>query len=100
MVDFVYCLTNLLSFDIPLLYYCINLRFSIIFGVSSADIHLSFGISVSISPVTEVFSSNCFENFVILLAILSSIKSPVVSTVVYIAPFEAVLSASVADCLV
>ena len=47
LVDLVYCITNLLIFDIPLLYYYINLRLSITFCLSSGDIYLSLGISSS-----------------------------------------------------
>ena len=43
MVDLMYCLTNLLFFDIPLLYY-VNLNSSITCCLSSGDIYLSFGI--------------------------------------------------------
>ena len=39
-----YCLTNLLFFDIPLLYY-VNLNSSIICCLFSGDIYLSFGFS-------------------------------------------------------
>ena len=42
LVDLVYCLTNLLSFDIPLLCYYINLSFLMIFCLSSGDIYLAF----------------------------------------------------------
>ena len=38
MVDLVYCLTNLLFFDIPLLYCYINLRSSIFLCLSAGDI--------------------------------------------------------------
>ena len=83
MIDFVYCLTNLLFFDIPLLYYYINLRSSTIFCLSSGDIYLSLGISLPYSFVTvfESFYSELLEVFIILLAILLPIKSPVVSAV-------------------
>ena len=50
MVDFIRCLTNLLFFDIPLLYYT-NL---------SGDIYLSFGTFISLS---SVFECNFFEAF-------------------------------------
>ena len=40
-----------------------------------------------------------FETFVILLAILLPIKSPVASAALWIAVFKAVVSASKADCL-
>ena len=36
-----------LFLDIPLLYYCINLRLAIIFCLSSEDIYLPLGISLS-----------------------------------------------------
>ena len=81
MVDLVYCLTNLLFFDVPLLYYYINLRSSIIFCLSSGDIYLSLGISLSCSFVTvsELFCCKVFEIFVIRSGILLPIKLPVVS---------------------
>ena len=60
MVDLVYYLTNLLVFDGPLLYYYINLRSSIIFCLSSGDIYLSLGTSLSCSIVT-VFELFCGE---------------------------------------
>ena len=80
MVDLVYCLTSLLFFDIPLLYYYINLRSSIMFCLFSGDICLSVSISVSLS-VSEVFWGKFLETFVILLAMLLPIKSPVASAV-------------------
>ena len=98
MVDLMYYLTNLLFFDILLLYYYTNLRSSIIFCLVSGDIYLSFDISlssaifsVSFITVPELFCGKVFEAFVILLAILLLIKSPV--------SFESALSVSVADCL-
>ena len=83
MVDLVYCQTNLLFFDIPLLYYYINLRSSIIFCFSSGDTYLSLSISLSYSFVTvsELFCCNTFEIFVILSAILLPIKSPIASAI-------------------
>ena len=72
MVDLVYCLTSLLFFDIPLLYLYINLNLSIIRCLSSGDIYLSFGISVSLSTVSELF---CGDFFVILLPIKSPFAS-------------------------
>ena len=82
MVDLVYCLTNLLFFDIWLLYY-INIRSSIIFCISSGYIYLSLSIYLSFSfvNVSELFCGEIFETFVILSAILVSIISPVVSAV-------------------
>ena len=68
MLDLVYCLTNLLFSDIPLLYYCINLESSIIFCLSSGDIYLSLGISLLCSFVTVSGFLCCevFETYVIL----------------------------------
>ena len=74
MVDLMYCLTNLLFFNIPLLYY-INPNSAIICCLFSGDIYLTFGISHSFSSVSEL---SC-EVFVILSAILLPIKSPVAS---------------------
>ena len=95
---------SLLFFDIPLLcyikYFFINLRSSIIFCLFSADICLSLSIC---SSFVSIFSSlSCgkdFETLVIWKAILFPNKSPVASAVFLIALFEAVFSASVADCL-
>ena len=55
--------------------------------------------SISFSTVPELCSGEIFEAFVILLAILLPIKSPSASAIFWIALFEAVLGASVADCL-
>ena len=57
MVDLMYCLTNLLFFDISLLYY-INPNSSIICCLFSGGIYFSFGISISFS---SVFECNFFE---------------------------------------
>ena len=84
MVDFVYCLTNsLFFFYILLLFLHINPRLSIIFCLSSRDIYLPLGISLSCSFITvsELFCGGFFENFLILLAILLPVKSPVASAV-------------------
>ena len=69
----------------------------IILCLSSGGINLSIGISFSF--VSELSFGEVFETFVNLSAILLPIKSPVASAVFWIALFEAVLSASVADCL-
>ena len=53
MVELVYWLTSVLFVDIPSLCY-INLNLSIICCLSFGDIYLSFGISVSLSTVSEV----------------------------------------------
>ena len=79
----VHCLIIFFFFDIPLLYYYINFRSSIIFCLFSRDIYLSLGISLSWSFVTvsELFCYNFFEDSVILLAILLPIESPAGSAV-------------------
>ena len=99
-----WCLINLLFFDITLLYYYILLKSSIIFCLFSGNICLSLRISLwsllfssSFLTVSELFCE-VLEAFVIFYAILLPIKSPVASTVFIIALFEAVLSASVANC--
>ena len=68
--------------------------------LSSKDIFLSLGIFLSCSFVTVSELSCCelSETFVILLAILLPIKSPVASAVFRITFFEIVLSASAAYC--
>ena len=43
--------------------------------------YLSFGFSVSLLTVSELFCGDSFETFVILLAVLLPIKSPVASAV-------------------
>ena len=80
MVDLLYCLLNLLFFNIPLLYYYTNINSSVICCLFSGDIYLSFGISTS-------------------SAILLPIKSPVASAVFLIALFEAAFIASIVDYL-
>ena len=81
MVDLMYCLVHLLLFDILLLYYYINLRSSIIFCLSSGEIYLFSGISLSCSFVTvfQLFCDKVFETFIILPSILLPIKLPVAS---------------------
>ena len=93
-------------FDIPSLYYYINLRLLITWCLFSGDIYLSLGISLS-SPifsssfvtVSGLLYSKIFETFVILTRLLLPIKSPVASAVFWTALFEAVFNASIADCL-
>ena len=82
MVDLVYCLKNLLFFDIPLLYYFVTLR-SLIIGIS-----LSFGISlsnpifsVSLSTVPDSFCGELLDNFTVLSAYLLPMKLPAASAV-------------------
>ena len=69
---------KLFFFYTPLLYY-FNLSSSIISCLSSEEIYLSLGISLLYSFVTvsELFCGKFFETFVILLAILLPVKSPV-----------------------
>ena len=87
MADLVHCLSNLLFFDIPLLYCYTNLNSSIICCFFSGDIYLSFGVSDSLlaSLFCNFFECNSvqdfFEALVILLAILLPIKSPVPSAI-------------------
>ena len=54
---------TLIFFDTQLLYYCINLRPSLIFCTYSGDIHLSLGISLWCPFVTisELFCGNVFD---------------------------------------
>ena len=55
--------------------------------------YLSFGFSVSLLTVSELFCGDSFETFVILLAVLLPIKSPVASAVFLFSLFEVVLCA-------
>ena len=81
MINLLYCLTDLLFFDI-LLYYYINLKSSIIFFFFWRY-DLSSGISLlnAIFYVSQLFCGEAFEVFVILFAILLPTKSPVGSAV-------------------
>ena len=88
MVDLMYCLTNSLFFDIPLLYYYINLRSLIMsclfwrYISSFLVFHYQIYIfSVSISTVSELFFNELLDVFLVLLAILLPVKSPVASAV-------------------
>ena len=67
-----------------------------IFCLSSGDIYLSSGISLSFLfvIVSKLFCCEFFEISVILSAILLPTKSPVASAVFWIALFEAVSNAS------
>ena len=64
MVDLLYCPADLLFFDMALSYYYINLNASIICCLSSGDIYLSFGISMSLI-VLIAFSEALLIKFVI-----------------------------------
>ena len=68
MIDWVYYLTNLLFFDILLLYYQINLKSPIIFCLSTGNIYLSACIYLSCSffTVSKLFCGDVFEAFVVL----------------------------------
>ena len=83
---------------IPLLSYYINPRSSIIFWLFSVDRCRSFGQN-SVFSVSEVFFGEVLETFVTFSEILLPMKSAVASVIFWNALFEAVLSASVADCL-
>ena len=95
MADMMYCLTNLLCFDILLLYYS-DLNSAINLLSFSGDTYLSFDISNSFSFCEYNFLVD-FEALVILSAILLPIKSPVASPIFLIALFEAVFTEFVVD---
>ena len=100
MVNLVYCLTNSLFFDIPLLYYYVNVRSLGVCYLISWDIHLSLSSPIfcfSFITVPELFCGKVFETFMILSAILFLIKSPFISAAFKIALFEAVLNAFAAE---
>ena len=99
MVDWVNYLTNSLLFDIPWSYFYITLRTSIIFCIGSGNLFLGISLSCSFVTVSQLFLGKILETFVILSAILLPVISPAASTVFWIALFERVLGASVADCL-
>ena len=106
MVDLVCCLTSLSFFDIPLLYYYVNLSIYIyiyIIYIYIYIIYIYIYIYIYICILFWYFSFTVCkvfwgDSFVILLAILLRMKSLVASGVFWIALFEAVLNASVADC--
>ena len=77
MADLVRHLSNLLFFDIPLLYYYGSLNSSIICCLSFGGIYLSFGISFLTSSCC--FFTDFFHALVILSEILLPTKSPVAS---------------------
>ena len=93
-----FCLTNSLFFDIPLLYCYTNLNSSIICCLSSGDMYLFLG--VALFTFTSILSfDDFFETLIILSAILLPIKSSVASAIFWIALFDAVFIASVVDYL-
>ena len=85
------------------MYFYINLRSLVSFFLRCISFPRYFSIKSCIFCFTfnfsKLFCSGLLENFVVLPAILLPIKSPVASADFWIALFEAVLSASVADCL-
>ena len=83
MVDLMHCLTNLLFFDIPLLYCYTNLNSSIICCLSSGDMYLFLWVVISTSSSSSslLLLEGFFETIVILSGILLPIKSAVDSAV-------------------
>ena len=84
MVDLILCLTNLLFFGIPLLYYYTNLNSSTTCCLSSGDVYLFLGVALS-TPTSVLSLGNSladfFETLVIFSVILLPIKSSVASAV-------------------
>ena len=80
MIDVVYCLTNLLFFDIPLLYCYISLKLPKMFPLSSGDLYhfLSVSLSCSLLAVSKLL---CVKVLEMLSAILLPNKLPVASSV-------------------
>ena len=105
MVDLIYCVVNVLFFDIPLLYYYTNLNSSMICCLFSGDMYLSFGFSLSaLSKLfLNVIPSKIFLNAIPLkhLLFFSAILLPIkfASAAFWIALFEAVFIASLVDFL-
>ena len=99
MADLVYCLSNLLFFDIPLLYYYNNFRSAIIFCLPPGDMYLSF-LSCLFATASELFCCEFFETFVIFFSnfITNQITSYFCCFLNY--SFWTSLSTSAADCLV
>ena len=71
MVDLTHCLTNLLNFDIPLLYYYTSFNSSIICCLSSGDMYLFLGVTFSASTSVSLFCTS-FADFFETLVILSA----------------------------
>ena len=80
MFYLLYCPTDLLFFNIPLLHYYIDHRSSIVCSLLSVNICLSFSffLSPSIFYVSKLLRGEFLE---VLSAALLRIKSPVASTV-------------------
>ena len=105
MVGLVYYLTNWLFIGVLSLTNTSILNHRQFLCLFSGEVYLSLGISLSFLifsiafiTVSELFCSQVLEAFVILLAILLPVISPVASAIFWIALFAVVLSASVADC--
>ena len=95
-------LTNLLFFDISILYYYFYLsRSSIIFCLSPRYTYFSLGITSSCSFVTfsELFCCKVFETLLIPLDFLFLIKSSVSSAIFWFALFELASNTSAVNCL-
>ena len=82
------CLIDLLLFNIPIFYYYSYLNLSRMCCPFSRNIHLSFGISVSLS---NLFCWEVFQSFVMLFEILFPIRLTVASVIFSLGFFEAVL---------
>ena len=97
MVDLIHRLTNLLFFDIPLLYCYTNLNSSTI-CLSSGDMCLLFGTSVLLfcNLFGDFFECNFVETLVILSPICYQLNHQL-PLLFWIAFFEAVFIASIAD---
>ena len=102
MVDLIHCPTNVVLFDVPLLYCYTNHNSSIICRLSSEDISVFFGASI-LSFCNSLESSsiehNCVWDFFETLVILSAILLPInhhlnQSALFWIALFEVVFIAS------
>ena len=104
MVDFVFFLAHLLFFGIPLLYYYINLRSSVIFCLYSKDTYLFLGISLSCSIfftsfliLSELFCDKGLKFFVILSVTFTNQTTS--SFICYSnCSFSGIISASFAVC--
>ena len=88
MVDLVCYQTNLLFYDIPLLYCYTNLNSTIICCLSSGDMYLFFGTSISLLASSFFERVGDFQTLVIFSAIFLPIKLyilPILSPVAFAA---------------
>ena len=83
MVNLMHCLTNLLFFNIPLLYHYTSLNSSIICCLFPGDMYLSFGASDS-SLASLFCERNFTEDFLETLETLSAILLPIKSPVAFL----------------